>query len=163
MVMDEESISSDPVRYAEAWRGGDEAMRRRRLRAAFDRRDTNGSGFLEKKELTDLDCYWRVMIVEWWIDVTRAHLWLRLNEMYRIWSSLAKNFTTFLWLILLLLLHGVLMIDESPTAYSPTINWSKSSLNQITKQQYINLHIVNYSEYLFFILWYKKGCVYHLL
>jgi nanoRNase/pAp phosphatase (c-di-AMP/oligoRNAs hydrolase) len=41
----------DHVRYAEAWRGGDEALLRRRLRAAFDRKDTNGSGFLEKKEI----------------------------------------------------------------------------------------------------------------
>ena len=35
----------------EAWTGGEEALKRKRLRAAFDRRDTNGSGFLEQVEI----------------------------------------------------------------------------------------------------------------
>jgi nanoRNase/pAp phosphatase (c-di-AMP/oligoRNAs hydrolase) len=37
---------------AEAWTGGEEALRRRRLRAAFDRRDVDGSGFLESQEIS---------------------------------------------------------------------------------------------------------------
>lgn len=36
---------------AEAWTGGEEALKRKRLRAAFDRRDTDGSGFLEQSEI----------------------------------------------------------------------------------------------------------------
>jgi nanoRNase/pAp phosphatase (c-di-AMP/oligoRNAs hydrolase) len=39
------------ILYAEAWQGGEEALRRRRLRAAFDRTDINGSGFLEENEI----------------------------------------------------------------------------------------------------------------
>jgi len=37
--------------YTEAWQGGEVALRRRRLRAAFDRKDTDGSGFLDESEL----------------------------------------------------------------------------------------------------------------
>ena len=36
---------------AEAWTGGEEALKRKRLRAAFDRRDIDGSGFLEQDEI----------------------------------------------------------------------------------------------------------------
>ena len=36
---------------AEAWTGGEEFLKRKRLRAAFDRRDTDGSGFLEQSEI----------------------------------------------------------------------------------------------------------------
>jgi nanoRNase/pAp phosphatase (c-di-AMP/oligoRNAs hydrolase) len=39
------------VMQAEAWKGGEEALLRRRLRAAFDRKDSDQSGFLEKSEL----------------------------------------------------------------------------------------------------------------
>jgi nanoRNase/pAp phosphatase (c-di-AMP/oligoRNAs hydrolase) len=39
------------VMQAEAWKGGEEALLRRRLRAAFDRRDSDQSGFLEKSEV----------------------------------------------------------------------------------------------------------------
>jgi nanoRNase/pAp phosphatase (c-di-AMP/oligoRNAs hydrolase)/predicted transcriptional regulator len=39
------------IMYTEAWQGGEEGLRRKRLRAAFDRTDTNGSGYLEKKEV----------------------------------------------------------------------------------------------------------------
>jgi len=37
--------------FAEAWRGGEVAMRRRRLQAAFDRTDLDCSGYLERHEL----------------------------------------------------------------------------------------------------------------
>lgn len=37
---------------AEAWKGGEEALRRKRLQAAFDRKDTDHSGFLDKKEVS---------------------------------------------------------------------------------------------------------------
>jgi CBS domain-containing protein len=37
---------------AEAWKGGEEALRRKRLQAAFDRKDTDHSGFLDKKEIS---------------------------------------------------------------------------------------------------------------
>lgn len=39
------------ILYAEAWQGGEEALRRRRLRAAFDRTDTDGSGYLDEREV----------------------------------------------------------------------------------------------------------------
>jgi len=39
------------ILYAEAWQGGEEALRRRRLRTAFDRTDTNQSGYLEEAEV----------------------------------------------------------------------------------------------------------------
>ena len=39
------------VLYAEAWQGGEEALRRRRLRVAFDRTDVDGSGYLEESEI----------------------------------------------------------------------------------------------------------------
>eukprot|EP00566_Odontella_aurita_P003076 CAMPEP_0113582782 /NCGR_PEP_ID=MMETSP0015_2-20120614/32121_1 /TAXON_ID=2838 /ORGANISM="Odontella" /LENGTH=997 /DNA_ID=CAMNT_0000487523 /DNA_START=309 /DNA_END=3302 /DNA_ORIENTATION=- /assembly_acc=CAM_ASM_000160 len=37
--------------FTEAWKGGEEAMKKRRLRAAFDKKDTNGSGYLERSEI----------------------------------------------------------------------------------------------------------------
>ena len=37
--------------YAEAWKGGEDALRRQRLRLAFDRRDIDGSGYLERREV----------------------------------------------------------------------------------------------------------------
>ena len=37
---------------AEAWRGGEEALKRKRLRAAFEKRDTDGSGYLERHEIS---------------------------------------------------------------------------------------------------------------
>ncbi|GKY97366.1 hypothetical protein MPSEU_000695000 [Mayamaea pseudoterrestris] len=39
------------IMYTEAWRGGEEGLRRKRLRAAFDRIDRDGSGFLDKREV----------------------------------------------------------------------------------------------------------------
>lgn len=39
------------ILYAEAWQGGEEALRRRRLTEAFKRADVDGSGFLEKSEI----------------------------------------------------------------------------------------------------------------
>ena len=39
------------VLYAEAWQGGEEALRRRRLRIAFDRTDIDGSGYLDETEI----------------------------------------------------------------------------------------------------------------
>ena len=38
--------------YAHAWRGGEEAVQRRRLRAAFHRKDRDGSGFLDASEIS---------------------------------------------------------------------------------------------------------------
>jgi len=35
----------------DAWKGGDEALRIDRLKAAFDKKDTDGSGYLDKKEI----------------------------------------------------------------------------------------------------------------
>lgn len=40
------------VMESEAWKGGVEALRRRRLQAAFDRKDRNHSGYLEKNEIS---------------------------------------------------------------------------------------------------------------
>jgi len=37
---------------AQAWRGGKDAQRRNRLRLAFNRKDTDGSGFLERDEIS---------------------------------------------------------------------------------------------------------------
>ena len=39
------------ILYAEAWQGGEEALRRRRLRVAFDRTDIDGSGYLDESEI----------------------------------------------------------------------------------------------------------------
>jgi nanoRNase/pAp phosphatase (c-di-AMP/oligoRNAs hydrolase) len=36
---------------AEGWKGGEDALLRQRLRAAFDRKDIDSSGFLERKEI----------------------------------------------------------------------------------------------------------------
>lgn len=40
------------VMEVDAWKGGEEALMKRRLRAAFDRKDTNHSGYLEKSEIS---------------------------------------------------------------------------------------------------------------
>ena len=39
------------IMYATAWQGGEEAAQRRRLKVAFDRKDTDGSGYLTQSEL----------------------------------------------------------------------------------------------------------------
>jgi nanoRNase/pAp phosphatase (c-di-AMP/oligoRNAs hydrolase) len=55
LTVTDKATSQDDVAsilYAEAWQGGEDALRRRRLRAAFDRTDTDGSGFLEEQEVT---------------------------------------------------------------------------------------------------------------
>jgi nanoRNase/pAp phosphatase (c-di-AMP/oligoRNAs hydrolase) len=39
------------ISYATAWQGGEEFVRRRRLRAAFDRKDKDGSGYLDRNEI----------------------------------------------------------------------------------------------------------------
>mmetsp|Transcript_46698 Transcript_46698/g.56526 ORF Transcript_46698/g.56526 Transcript_46698/m.56526 type:complete len:465 (-) Transcript_46698:315-1709(-) len=36
---------------AEAWKGGEDALKRRRIRAAFNRRDLDGSGYLDRSEV----------------------------------------------------------------------------------------------------------------
>jgi hypothetical protein len=41
----------DPMVYAEAWKGGERALRLKRLRAAFDNKDSDGSGYLEVGEI----------------------------------------------------------------------------------------------------------------
>lgn len=45
-------IQNQPTMETEAWKGGDEALKLRRLRAAFDRRDVDGSGYLETEEIS---------------------------------------------------------------------------------------------------------------
>eukprot|EP00559_Dactyliosolen_fragilissimus_P001758 CAMPEP_0184862508 /NCGR_PEP_ID=MMETSP0580-20130426/6965_1 /TAXON_ID=1118495 /ORGANISM="Dactyliosolen fragilissimus" /LENGTH=1020 /DNA_ID=CAMNT_0027360411 /DNA_START=841 /DNA_END=3903 /DNA_ORIENTATION=+ len=49
--MQQQLASTQHVMEAEAWKGGVEAMKRRRLRTAFDKRDTDGSGYLERNEI----------------------------------------------------------------------------------------------------------------
>ena len=39
------------ILYAEAWQGGEEALKRRKLRSAFDRTDTDRSGYLDESEV----------------------------------------------------------------------------------------------------------------
>ena len=52
-LLSEKSATPAPVHMeAEAWKGGVEALRRKRLRAAFDRKDTDHSGFLERSEIS---------------------------------------------------------------------------------------------------------------
>lgn len=53
LVLANQTVREDAasILYAEAWKGGEEALRRRRLRKAFDRRDTDGSGYLEENEV----------------------------------------------------------------------------------------------------------------
>jgi Ca2+-binding EF-hand superfamily protein len=38
--------------HAEAWKGGEEMFKRKRLRAAFEKRDSDGSGYLERREVS---------------------------------------------------------------------------------------------------------------
>ena len=47
-----ENIDAASILYAEAWQGGEDALRRRRLRAAFDRTDTDQSGHLDHAEVS---------------------------------------------------------------------------------------------------------------
>ncbi len=37
---------------AEAWKGGEVALKLKRLRAAFDKKDTDKSGYLDRKEIS---------------------------------------------------------------------------------------------------------------
>jgi nanoRNase/pAp phosphatase (c-di-AMP/oligoRNAs hydrolase) len=39
------------IMHTEAWQGGEEALRRRRLRTAFDRKDTDGTGYLGETDV----------------------------------------------------------------------------------------------------------------
>jgi len=41
----------DHMMEAEAWKGGERALRLKRLRAAFDKKDTDGSGYLDAEEI----------------------------------------------------------------------------------------------------------------
>jgi nanoRNase/pAp phosphatase (c-di-AMP/oligoRNAs hydrolase) len=40
------------IMHAEAWKGGEEMFKRKRLRAAFEKRDSDGSGYLERREVS---------------------------------------------------------------------------------------------------------------
>jgi nanoRNase/pAp phosphatase (c-di-AMP/oligoRNAs hydrolase) len=51
-LFEREQQISTKVMEAESWTGGEVALRQRRLRAAFDRRDVDGSGYLDRKEIT---------------------------------------------------------------------------------------------------------------
>ena len=42
---------SDYIMQAEAWKGGEEALKRRRWKAAFDKKDIDSSGYLDKSEI----------------------------------------------------------------------------------------------------------------
>lgn len=46
-----EEMAQAQTMFAEAWRGGEDALRRRRLQAAFDRNDLDASGYLEAHEI----------------------------------------------------------------------------------------------------------------
>lgn len=48
----ETTSSTDREQMTQAWRGGKDAQRRNRLRLAFNRKDTDGSGFLERNEIS---------------------------------------------------------------------------------------------------------------
>ena len=52
LFTDKSATPANTVMEAEAWKGGVEALLRRRLRAAFDRKDTNHSGYLERAEIS---------------------------------------------------------------------------------------------------------------
>jgi len=43
---------SEAVNRAEAWKGGEGALKNKRLRSAFDKKDFDGSGFLERGEIS---------------------------------------------------------------------------------------------------------------
>jgi CBS domain-containing protein len=43
--------TADPILYTEAWQGGEEALRSRRLRASFDAKDKDKSGYLDTSEI----------------------------------------------------------------------------------------------------------------
>jgi hypothetical protein len=46
-------ISTEEItRFTEAWKGGEEALKRRRLQSAFVKKDVDRSGFLERQELS---------------------------------------------------------------------------------------------------------------
>jgi nanoRNase/pAp phosphatase (c-di-AMP/oligoRNAs hydrolase) len=47
-----EEMAQAQTMFAQAWRGGEDAMRRRRLQAAFERNDLDASGFLERHEMS---------------------------------------------------------------------------------------------------------------
>mmetsp|Transcript_26723 Transcript_26723/g.39580 ORF Transcript_26723/g.39580 Transcript_26723/m.39580 type:complete len:891 (-) Transcript_26723:321-2993(-) len=48
---EESTGMSDPGVHAEAWKGGERALKLKRLRAAFDNKDTDRSGYLEDDEI----------------------------------------------------------------------------------------------------------------
>ena len=48
---DADNLEAASILYAEAWEGGEETLRRRRLRAAFDRTDADQSGYLDRNEV----------------------------------------------------------------------------------------------------------------
>ena len=46
-----EEMAQAQTKFADAWRGGEEASRKRRLQAAFERNDLDASGYLEEHEI----------------------------------------------------------------------------------------------------------------
>lgn len=51
MAGKEENNVNDPVIFAEAWKGGERAVKLKRLRAAFDKKDADRSGYLDSDEI----------------------------------------------------------------------------------------------------------------
>ncbi len=49
---DNNKKETNAVMLAEAWKGGEVALKLKRLRAAFDKKDTDKSGYLDRKEIS---------------------------------------------------------------------------------------------------------------
>jgi len=60
----EESSHRYGMMEEEAWKGGEQALRKRRLKAAFDQKDIDGNGYLERNEIVSSFIKSRVIISE---------------------------------------------------------------------------------------------------
>jgi nanoRNase/pAp phosphatase (c-di-AMP/oligoRNAs hydrolase) len=50
---EDKNDQSDGMMTADAWKGGEKAFKLKRLRTAFDKKDTDGSGYLEANEISN--------------------------------------------------------------------------------------------------------------